>query len=99
MKIKNSYDFEVVCKNALIKELADKYNEDLSIEDLHLVWFTKALKVYKCVIIDLGDNQRYYECTYNIDKNELYVDIYEKQYNIVYTEDEMDNEAKPKDVE
>ena len=78
-----SYNFEVICKNALIKELKEKYNETLTIQDLHLVWFTKALKNYKCVICDLlPTNQRIYECTYNGEKDELYVDIYSKEHNI-----------------
>lgn len=76
-----SYEFEVICKNELIKELKEKYNEDYKIQELHLVWFGKELQNYKCTICDLRDNQRYYECTYNGIKNELYVDIYEKKYN------------------
>lgn len=85
----NSYDYEVICKNALINILKDKYDEDFGIKDLHLVWFSKILQNYKCVIIDLKDNQRYYECTYNGTKDEIYIDIYEKQYNVVVPKDEF----------
>lgn len=77
-----SYEFEVKCKNALIKFLNERYGDELTIKDLHLVWFSKALGNFKCVIVDLLDNQRYYECTYNGNKDELYIDIYEKQHNI-----------------
>lgn len=97
MKVKSSYSFEVICKNALIKELKDKYNEDLSIEDLHIVWFSKVLKNYKCTIVDLQDNNRYYECTYNGEKDELYIDIYDKQYNVVYSSEDMDDIARPRE--
>lgn len=76
-----SHEFEVICKNELIKELKEKYNEDFKIEELHLVWYAKELQNHKCTICDLRSNQRYYECTYNGDKNELYVDIYDKKYN------------------
>lgn len=79
----NSYEYEVICKNALIKILKDKYNEDVTIKDLHLVWFNKTLQNFKCVIIDLLPNKRYYECTYNGDTEQLYIDIYQKEYNIV----------------
>lgn len=86
----NSYEYEVVCKNALIRLLKDFYNEDLTIKDLHIVWFSKALQNYKYTIIDLRDNQRYYECTYNGDKEEMYVDIYNKEHNIVIPKSEFD---------
>ena len=77
----NSYEFEVICKNELIKEMKEKYNEDYTIKDFHLVWFSKTLQNYKCTICDLKENKRYYECTYNGDKKQLYVDIYDKQFN------------------
>ena len=77
-----SYEFEVKCKNALIGILKEKYNEDFGIADLHLVWLARELQNYKCTIIDLGKNQRYYELTYNGDKDELYVDIYQKEHNV-----------------
>ena len=82
----NSYEFEVICKNALIEQLKKLYNEDLKINELHLVWFAKALQNWKCIIIDLRENNRLYECTFNGNKQELYVDIYDKQHNIVVTE-------------
>lgn len=78
-----SYEFQVICKNALIEKLKEKYNEEFTIEELHLVWFSKILQNFKCVIVDLRDNQRYYEVSYNGNKNEIYVDIYEKQYNFL----------------
>lgn len=76
-----SYEMEVISKNAIIKEVKKEYGEELKIEELHLVWFTKALQNFKCVVVDLKPNQRYYECTYNGNKQELYVDIYEKKVN------------------
>lgn len=88
-----SYKFEVICKNELIKELKEKYNEDYTIKDLHLVWFGKILQNYKCVICDLKDNQRYYECTYNGEKKQLYVDIYNKQFNSLVEEIDFNDEV------
>lgn len=90
----SSYNFEVVCKNTLIKELKEKYNEDLTIEDLHLVWFSKILKNYKCVIVDLKDNQRYYELTYNGEKEEIYVDIYQKEHNIFVAKKDFNSKVE-----
>lgn len=76
-----SYEFEIICKNEIIKEVKEKYHEDYKIEELHLVWFGKELQNMKCCICDNGKNNRYYECTFNGNKQELYVDIYEKKHN------------------
>ena len=86
-----SYEFEVKCKNALVKILKEKYQfgDGLTIKDLHLVWFAKVLGNFKCLIIDLLPNGRYYECTYNGAKDELYIDIYDKQHNIVLKGNEL----------
>jgi hypothetical protein len=78
-----SYDIEVACKNAIIEKVKETYNEDLNIQNLHLVWFTKSLQTFKCVIVDDLKNQRYYECTYNAIKKELYVDFYQKEKNFL----------------
>lgn len=77
-----SSDFQLKCKNALVDILKEKYNQEYSTEDFHLVWFTKALGNFKCCMCDLKPNMRYYELTYNGNKNELYVDIYSKEHNI-----------------
>ena len=90
----NSYNYEVICKNILIKELKDKYEEDLTIQDLHLVWFGKILRNYKCVIIDLKPNQRYYELTFNGEKEEIYLDIYQKEQNIIIAKENFNIEVK-----
>ena len=92
--IYSSYDFEVVCKNALIKLLKDKYNEDHFIEDFDMTWFNYTLQHYKAMLIDRGPNQRYYECTFNIHNNRMFIDIYEKQSNTVVTGEYFDHEVK-----
>lgn len=92
-----SYEYEVICKNALIKILKQKYDEDFKIQDLHLVWYSKALQNHKCVIVDLKDNQRYYEFTYNGNNEELYVDIYEKQSNFKIPKVLFDTKVKDND--
>lgn len=89
-----SYEFEVICKNEIIKELKEKYNENYKIEELHLVWFSKTLQNFKCCICDLKSNNRYYECTYNGNKKELYVDIYDKVYNTKVTADQFNKVVK-----
>ena len=88
-----SYEFEVKCKNALIGILKEKYDEDFKINDLQLVWLSKTLQNHKCMIIDLGRNYRYYECTYNGDTDELYIDIYEKQHKISIKGKDLSNKV------
>ena len=89
----NSYEYEVICKNALIAKLKELYNEDLTIQDLHLVWFSKVLQNFKCIIIDLRPNKRMYECTYNGSKDELYLDIYNKEFNCLIPNKEFKKEV------
>ncbi len=77
-----SYEFEVAAKNAVIKIIKEKYGEDYDISQISMVWFAHILGFKKAILIDAGENLRLYEVTYNRDKNELYVDAYEKQENV-----------------
>lgn len=77
-----SYEFEVAAKNAVIKIIKEKYGEDYDISQISMVWFAHILGFKKAVLTDAGENLRLYEVTYNRDKNELYVDAYEKQENV-----------------
>ena len=53
-------------------------------EDVREVWFTKTLQHWKGMYIVLGPNNLYYEVTYNGDKHEAYVDVYDKLENVRY---------------
>ena len=86
----NSYDFCVAAKNAIIKVAKEKYGEDYRIEDVQVVWMVHLLGFKKGIYIDNGDNQRIYEVTYNRDRNEMYVDAYEKQSNTVVDRTKID---------
>lgn len=77
-----SYEFEVAAKNAVIKVAKEKYGEDYDIAYVHMVWFAHILGYKKAILIDMGENLRLYEVTYNRDNNELYVDAYEKEENV-----------------
>lgn len=76
-----SYEFEVAAKNAVIAVVQKKYGETYDITKIQTVWFAHVLGNKKAILIDNGMNMRMYEVTYNREKNELYVDIYEKQHN------------------
>ena len=69
-----SYDFENAAKNAVI----DAMGEDIVINQLETVWFAHELGYKKCTIWGEPMGDKYAEVTYNRDKDEIYVDIYQK---------------------
>ena len=72
-----SYDFEKAAKNAVISVL----DEAIDISQLDMVWFAHELGYKKCTIWGEPMGDKYAEVTYNRDKDEMYVDIYEKISN------------------
>lgn len=88
-----SYEFEKIAKNAVIKEMAEKYNIELKMSELEFVWFAHELGFKKCTLYAEKLGHYYPEVTYNRDANELYVDIYLKQSNTKFTSDQFDLEV------
>lgn len=97
----NSYEFEKICKNAIIKEFnsskdkTDKF--ELRIEDVYVVWSCKTLQNNKALLSTTVPDNMYYECTYNGNKNELYLDAYRKQYNKCIISNNFDSGAHTRD--
>lgn len=56
--------------------------------DIFVVWYAKTLQNHKALLSSTVSNH-YFECTYNGDKQEMYVDVYTKKTQIVssYSED------------
>lgn len=81
----DSYKFEIACKNAIIdyvNEHIDKTDSvSIGIEDVYTVWLCKTLQNSKALLSTKLPDLRYYECTYNGDKDELYLDVYVKLEN------------------
>ena len=87
--IMTSYEFEKVAKNAVIQT----FNENISIDQLDFVWFAHELGYKKCTIWGPPMGYRYAEVTYNRDKDEIYVDIYQKIIKNKISSDEFNFEA------
>ena len=56
-------------------------NVAFSLEDVYLVWTCKTLQNWKALISTSLPDGMYYECTFNGDKNEMYLDAYKKFEN------------------
>lgn len=53
----------------------------LTMDDVFVVWFAKTLQNWKCLVSTTVSDGMYYEVTHNGDKNETYVDVYNKWEN------------------
>ena len=96
--IMDTYEFEKVCKNAIINyykensEITD--NVELNIQNVYVVWLCKTLQNMKALLSTTLYDGMYFECTYNGDKNELYLDAYKKWKNIKIEKKDFDSEAQ-----
>lgn len=78
-----SKEFIGKCKE-LVKQYAiehiDKTDEIPEFETF-VVWYCKTLQNHKALLSTSLSDGMYYECTYNGDKKELYLDAYKKFEN------------------
>lgn len=89
-----SYEFEVVAKNAVIKLVKQHLGLELNIEELEIVWFAHVLGNKKCTLYAERLNNYYPEVTYNVSRNELYVDLYNKEFHDVINSEDFNFNAK-----
>ncbi len=62
---------------------ADKSdNKQITMDDVFVVWFSKTLQNWKCLVSTTVSDGMYYEVTHNGDKGETYVDVYKKWENL-----------------
>lgn len=67
-----------------VKNHLDKTDDTkFKLEDVYIVWSCKTLQNWKALISTTLPDGMYYECTYNGDHNELYIDAYKKFDNVV----------------
>lgn len=78
-------EFLDICKNVVrdyANEHLDKTDEKIITEDdVYVVWYCKGLKNHKALLSMTLFNGMYYECTFNGEKEEIYLDAYKKWEN------------------
>lgn len=94
----DSYQFEVICKNAIINYFNNRVektdNKKINIKDVYVVWMCKTLQNSKALLSTNVPDGLYYEFTYNGDKKELYMDVYKKWENIKIDEKDFNEKVE-----
>lgn len=70
----------LVCNNYNEHRDSSK-NEELALDELVVVWFSKTLGNWKALVATTRRDSLYYEVTHNGVSNETYIDIYNKIAN------------------
>lgn len=80
-----SKEFSNLCISEVLKYVVDHTdktdNVKLSEDNIFVVWSCKTLQNNKALLSTTLPDGMYYECTYNGDKKELYLDVYKKWEN------------------
>lgn len=64
----------------------DKSDPPVNDFDVYVVWFSKTLQNWKALVSTSLPDQKYYEVTYNGDKQEAYLDVYIKLENVLLSD-------------
>jgi hypothetical protein len=75
-------DFRKACKIAVFNYYLKYLATRIEPNDIYVVWQVKALQNFKALLSTNISDTRYFEITYNGDKNEMYLDAYTKEQNI-----------------
>lgn len=74
--------FESVCKSKLVEWYNHNSKEQVTLENVFVVWACKTLQNYKALLsTTVSGDGIYAEYTYNGDKQEMYEDVYKKTSN------------------
>lgn len=82
-------DFIKLCarKVAEYENNRNDINVQIDRDNVFCVWSCKTLQNSKCLMSAPHKGAKYYEFTYNGDKQEIYMDVYSKDINIPLAED------------
>ena len=76
----NEKEFLDWCKEEVLK-YTNKTELKITKDDIFMVWCCKTLQNNKALLSTTLFDGMYYECTYNGDKQEMYIDAYKKWEN------------------
>ncbi|MBF1201113.1 MAG: hypothetical protein HXM14_02780 [Fusobacterium periodonticum] len=89
IRITSTKEFEEISREK-IQEYYKKEGIELDKDnDIFVVWLAKVLDNTKGVFITNKMDKKLYEITYNGQKNEIYLDAYIKEQNILIKNDEF----------
>ena len=93
--MKDSYEFEVICKNIIIDYFNSRVektdDKKIGIKDVYVVWMCKTLQNSKALLSTNIPDGLYYEITFNGNKEEIYLDVYKKWENQLITKDKFNS--------
>ena len=82
MNITTENQFREACIFAVSCYYNMELMSPLDTDDVFIVWQCKTLQNFKAMASTNISDGRYFEITYNGDKQELYLDVYTKEQNI-----------------
>ena len=65
-----------------VRRYTNEHLEDPQDFDVYTVWACKTLQNNKALLSTTLSDGMYFECTYNGDKQEMYLDAYRKEKNV-----------------
>lgn len=66
------------------KRIAKYYGiDDYKTKDIYVVWLCRIIQNSKALLSTNRQDGLYFECTYNGDKRELYLDVYKRKDHFV----------------
>lgn len=57
------------------------YSNRVKFDDVYTVWFCYILGGWKALVSTTLDDNRYFEVTFDVQRNNIYLDVYEKRHN------------------
>lgn len=78
-------NFIKMAKDTVVRLHNSVASEKIKLNDVFVVWYAKTLQNHKALLATpIPGDEHYYEATYNGDKCELYLDVYNKELNKRY---------------